>query len=120
MDGLPLSATGTGGGDINCGGLGTTGSSASGTLGGIPFTVKLATCDATDSFHDVGTYTGQWGGKPVNVTVTVANEQSTPTTTVTGTVGSQNVTGTATSLSEYFVFPDMTDALTITGFITVS
>lgn len=119
VDGLALVATGKGGGDINCGALGTSGSSASGTLGGASFTVKLK-CDSSDSSQDTGTYTGEWGGHPVNITVTYGNAQSpTPTTTLTGTVGSQKVTATV-ARPHVFVFLYGNHPLTVTGSMTVS
>ena len=106
VDGLPLTATGTGNGlpaggfagqDGYCGPFGVVGSSASGALGGVPFTVKLSNCTSDSSYNLTATYTGNWGSRPVNVTLTenLQSEENGPSTppTLSGTVGSQQVSG---------------------------
>ena len=114
IDGLTLTATGNGTGidpakytDQGgwCGPLGTTGSSASGTLGGVPFTVTLTSCDSSGNPQFYGTYTGDWGGRRVDLTVGAfgglgspnsgefGGDGSTPVT-LKGTIGSQDVTAT--------------------------
>lgn len=111
VDGLALTATSSG--DPSAGGgdscfFGTNGSSASGTLGGVPFTIQLASCNVSaDNSTDTGIYTGDWGGRPVNITVTenLASDQArngndggmgTNLPTFTGTIGSQTVSGSVT------------------------
>jgi hypothetical protein len=108
VDGLALTATGTGnglpaGGSVGqgnyCGDFGVVGSSASGTLGGVPFTVTLTECSVDSNNVLTVTYTGHWGGRAVNVTLT-ANANSDYTSpgmfqpTLSGTVGTQQVSGT--------------------------
>ena len=129
VDGLPLTATSTGtatGQDVQCF-FGTLGSSASGTLGGTPFTVKLTACDLSqDHSQTSGTDTGEWGGHPVNLTVTenLASDQArngnsdmgTNLPTVTGTIGSQQVTASVT-MPQTFATAGPNQ---ITGSITVS
>src|ERR1700677_1861817 len=79
VDGLALTATGTGnglsaGGDVGQGGLcglfGLTGTSASGTLGGVPFTVTLTGCSTDSNDMVTATYTGDWSGRAVHVALT--------------------------------------------------
>jgi hypothetical protein len=107
VDGLALTATGTGNGLAEgsvgqggyCGEFGVVGSSASGTLGGVPFTVTLTGCSVDSNNVLTATYTGHWGGRAVNVTLT-ANANSDYTSpgmfqpTLSGTVGTQQVSGT--------------------------
>jgi hypothetical protein len=107
VDGLALTATGTGNGlaegsvgqEGYCGEFGAAGSSASGTLGGVPFTVTLAGCSVDSDNMLTATYTGHWGGRAVNVTLT-ANADSDYTSpgtfqpALSGTVGTQQVSGT--------------------------
>jgi hypothetical protein len=107
VDGLALTATGTGNGLAEgtvgqgnyCGDFGVVGSSASGTLGGVPFTVTLTGCSVDTNNVLTVTYTGHWGGRAVNVTLT-ANANSDYTSpgmfqpTLSGTVGTQQVSGT--------------------------
>jgi hypothetical protein len=106
VDGLALTATGTGNGLAGggfagqggyCGPFGLVGSSASGTLGGVPFTVTLSNCTSDSSYNLTATYTGNWGSRPVNVTLTenLQSEENGPSTppTLSGTVGSQQVSG---------------------------
>ena len=108
MDGLALTATSTGNPAEGEGCFfGTLGSSASGTLGGVPFTVQLTSCDVSqDNSHVNGTYTGNWGERQVKITVTedLASDEARNGTsdmvadlpTFSGTIGSQNVTGGVT------------------------
>jgi hypothetical protein len=72
VDGLALTAPSMGNPAAGQGCFfGTLGSSASGTFGGVPFTVQPTSCDvSSDNSHVYGTYTGNWGGRPVNITVT--------------------------------------------------
>ena len=107
VDGLALTATGTGNGLAEgsvgqgnyCGEFGVVGSSASGTLGGVPFTVTLARCSVDGNNVLTTTYTGHWGSRAVNVTLT-ANANSDYTSpgafqpALSGTVGTQQVSGT--------------------------
>lgn len=107
VDGLALTATGTGNGLAEgsvgqggyCGEFGVVGSSASGTLGGVPFTVTLTACSVDSNNVLTTTYTGHWGSRAVNVTLT-ANANSDYTSpgafqpTLSGTVGTQQVSGT--------------------------
>ena len=106
VDGLALTATATGNGTPAggfagqggyCGPFGLVGSSASGTLGGVPFTVTLSNCTSDSSYNLTATYTGNWGSRPVNVTLTenLQSEENGPSTppTLSGTVGSQQVSG---------------------------
>lgn len=110
--GLALTATGTGDGlsgggftgqNGDCGLFGLTGTSATGTLGGVPFNVTLTGC-STDSDDETvtATYTGQWSGRAVNVALTtgVANTSTEidGTTQLTGTVGAQQVSGTVPNI----------------------
>lgn len=128
VDGLALTATGTGTstGQQGCF-FGTLGSSASGTLGGVPFTIKLTACDlSSDDSKVSGTYTGQWGGRPVDITVTenLASDQArngngdmgTDLPTLSGTVGSQKVTSNVTMPQTFAT----AGANQLTGSITVS
>jgi hypothetical protein len=66
-------------------------------LGGVPFTVKLSNCTSDSSYNLTATYTGNWGSRPVNVTLTenLQSEENGPSTppTLSGTVGSQQVSG---------------------------
>lgn len=128
LDGLALTATSAGDPTEEEGCFfGTRGSSASGTLGGVPFTVQLTSCDVSqDNSHVSGTYTGEWGGRPVSITVTedLASDQArngssdmgTDLPTFSGTVGSQKVTGGVT-MPQAFATGDPNQ---ITGSITVS
>ena len=107
VDGLALTATGTGNGLAEgsvgqgnyCGEFGVVGSSASGTLGGVPFTVTLAGGSVDGNNVLTTTYTGHWGSRAVNVTLT-ANANSDYTSpgafqpALSGTVGTQQVSGT--------------------------
>ena len=107
VDGLALTATGIGNGLAEgavgqgnyCGDFGVVGSSASGTLGGVPFTVTLTGCSVDSNNVLTVTYTGHWGSRAVNVTLT-ANANSDYTSpgmfqpTLSGTVGTQQVSGT--------------------------
>jgi hypothetical protein len=106
VDGLALTATATGNGlagggfagqDGYCGPFGLVGSTASGTLGGVPFTVTLSNCTSDSSYNLTATYTGDWGSRPVNVTLTenLQSEENGPSTppALSGTIGSQQVSG---------------------------
>jgi hypothetical protein len=128
VDGLALTATGTGTatGQEGCF-FGTIGSSASGTLGGVPFTIKLTACNLSQGNSQVsGTYTGDWGGRPVNITVTenLASDQArngnsdlgTDLPTLSGTIGSQTVNARVT-MPQTFATQGPNG---ITGSITVS
>lgn len=130
VDGLALTATSTGTltgqGDQTCF-FGTLGSSASGTLGGVPFTVKLTACNVSQDNSQVnGTYTGDWGGRPVDITVTenLASDQArngnsdmgTDLPTLSGTIGSQTVRASVT-MPQTFATQGPNG---ITGSITVS
>lgn len=121
VDGLALTATGNGtdtpeapNGRGWCGRLGTLGSSVSGMLGGVPFTVTLTSCDISHDPEALGTYTGDWGGRRVNLTITAFFGIGSDVITVHGTVGSQHVTAKPE-------VPDATQGTNqITGTITVS
>lgn len=107
VDGLALAATGTGNGLQEgsvgqggyCGEFGVAGSSASGTLGGVPFTVTLTRCSVDSNNVVTATYTGHWGARALNVTL-AANANSDYTSpgafqpTLSGTVGTRQVSGT--------------------------
>jgi hypothetical protein len=107
VDGLALTATGTGNGLAEgsvgqggyCGDFGVAGSSANGTLGGVSFTVTLTGCSVDSNNVLTTTYTGHWGSRAVNVTLT-ANADSDYTMnggfqpTLSGTVGTRQVSGT--------------------------
>ena len=126
VEGLALTATGTGNGlagggfagqDGYCGSLGLVGSAASGTLGGVPFTVKLTGCTADSNGTLTATYTGTWGSRPVNLTLTT-DENSNSSPTLSGTVGTQRVSGTVPGLVPASGAPGQTSQ--ISGTITVS
>ena len=105
------------------------GTSASGTLGGVPFTVHLTSCQASSDDSSVtGTYTGEWGSRSINVAVTEnsASDEArngndggmdTDLPTFAGTIGSQNVTGSVTMPAETFATQGPNQ---VTGSITVS
>jgi hypothetical protein len=95
VDGLALTAASMGNPAAGQGCFfGTLGSSASGTLGGVPFTAQLASCDvSSDNSHVYGTHTGNWGGRPVN---NGSSDLGTDLPTFSGTIGSQKVTGSVT------------------------
>jgi hypothetical protein len=130
VDGLSLTATGAGSGVLaggesgqgnDCWPMGVVGSSATGTLGGVPFTVKLTGCTADSNNALTVTYTGNWGSRAVNVTLTdnlKSDENGGSNTTIGGTIGTQNVGGTVNaSLTQGFA----TDSpAQFTGTITVS
>jgi hypothetical protein len=130
VGGLALTATGTGnglspGGDVGQGGLcglfGLTGTSASGTLGGVPFTVTLQGC-STDSNNNVtATYTGNWGSRAINVALTTSVSNlsgNAGNTQLSGTIGSQQVNGTVPNIVLASGAPGQTSQ--ISGTITVS
>jgi hypothetical protein len=126
VDGLALTATGTGnglagGGEAGqggyCGLLGLVGSSASGTLGGVPFTVTLTACTADSNGALTATYTGTWGSRPVNLTLTM-NENGNSSPTLNGTVGAQHVSGTVPGITPASGAPGQTGQ--VSGTITVS
>lgn len=130
VDGLPLTATGAGSGVLaggesgqgnDCWPLGVVGSSATGTLGGVPFTVTLTGCSEDSNYALTGTYTGNWGSRAVNVTLTDnlrSDENGGSDSTLGGTIGTQNVSGTVNaSLTQGFATDS---AAQITGTITVS
>ena len=107
VDGLALAATGTGKGLAEgsvgqggyCGEFGVVGSSASGTLGGVPFTVTLTGCSVDSNNVLTATYTGNWGDRAINVTLAAnANADYTSPGTfqpmLSGTVGTQQLSGT--------------------------
>ncbi len=127
VDGLALSATGTGSGtpaggfvgqDGFCEPFGQAGSSASGTLGGVPFTVTLAGCSEDSSYDLTATYTGDWGSRAVNVTLTTNINSSSSTPTLGGTVGTQQVSGSVPDIVLASDAPGQTSQ--ISGTITVS
>jgi len=130
VDGLALTATGTGnglsaGGEVGQGGLcglfGLTGTSASGTLGGVPFTVTLAGCSTDSNNMVTATYTGDWSGRAVNVALTTNVDNlsgNSGTTQLSGTVGNQPVSGTVPSIVLASGAPGKTSQ--ISGTITVS
>lgn len=130
VDGLALTATGTGNGrtaggyvgqDGWCGLFGLTGSSASGTLGGVPFTVTLANCSTDSSNMVTATYTGQWSGRAINVALTANVDNlsgQSGTTQLSGTVGNQPVSGSMPSIMLASGAPGKTSQ--ISGTITVS
>jgi hypothetical protein len=98
VDGLALTATATGNGVVGigfagqhgyCGTLGVVGSSANGTLGGVPFTITLASCTAESNGALTVTYTGTWGSRQVNLTLSTNESLDSPT--VAGTLGGQQV-----------------------------
>lgn len=107
VDGLALTATGTGNGLAEgsvgqgnyCGDFGVVGSSASGTLGGVPFTITLTGCSVDGNNVLTVTYTGHWGSRAINVTL-AANANSDYTSpgmfqpALSGTVGTRQVSGT--------------------------
>jgi hypothetical protein len=130
VDGLALTATGTGNGLVGigevgqngyCGLFGVTGTSASGTMGSVPFTVTLSNC-STDSNHMVtATYTGDWSGRAINVALSgnvddLSGESG--TTQLSGTVGNQPVSGSVPSIVLASGAPGKTSQ--ISGTLTVS
>jgi hypothetical protein len=126
VDGLALTATGTGSGlagggfagqDGYCGSLGLVGSSASGTLGGVLFTVTLTGCTADSNGTLSVTYTGTWGSRPVKLTLTTDENGGSPPT-LGGTVGAQQVSGTVPDIVPASGAPGQTSQ--ISGTITVS
>ena len=126
VDGLALTATGTGNGLAGggfagqggyCGSLGLVGSSASGTLGGVPFTVTLTGCSASNGML-TATYTGTWGSRPVNVTLTTNESSESLSPTLSGTVGTQQVSGGVPNVVTASGAPGQ--AAQISGTITVS
>jgi hypothetical protein len=137
VDGLALTAVGHGSGGVAggfagqggyCGSFGMVGTSASGTLGGVSFTVQLASCQASQNGSTLtNTYTGNWGGRSINVVVTenLASDEArngndggmgTDLPTFAGTIGSQNVSGGVT-MPETFATQGTNQ---LTGSITVS
>src|ERR1035438_5695714 len=130
VDGLALTATGTGnglsaGGDVGQGGLcglfGLTGTSASGTLGGVPFTVTLTGCSTDSNDMVTATYTADWSGRAVNVALPtdVSNlSGDAGNTELSGTVGTQQVSGTVPNIVLASGAPGKTSQ--ISGTITVS
>lgn len=126
VDGLALSATGTGNGlpgggfsgqDGYCGSLGVVGSSASGTLGGVPFTVTLSGCSVNNNVL-TATYAGTWGSRPVNLTLTTDDDSDVLQPTLSGTVGSQQVSAPVPDIVLASGAPGQTSQ--ISGTITVS
>lgn len=104
VDGLALTATATGNGLAAggftgqggyCGTLGLVGSSASGTLGGVPFTITLTGCSGDNSNGmNTATYTGTWGSRAVNLMLTTNDDsEDFSSTTLSGTIGTQQVSG---------------------------
>jgi hypothetical protein len=129
VDGLALTATGTGnglssGGEVGQGGLcglfGLTGTSASGTLGGVPFTVTLSDC-STSGNTVTATYTGNWSGRAINVALSGNVDDlsgTSGTTQLNGTVGNQPVSGTVPSIVLASGAPGKTSQ--VSGTITIS
>jgi hypothetical protein len=126
VDGLALTATATGNGLLaggfsgqgnDCGLFGLVGSSASGTLGGVPFTVTLTGCSEDSNYDLTATYTGHWGSRAVNVTLTT-NVSSNSQPTLSGTVGTQQVSGAVPNIVLASGGPGQTSQ--ISGTITVS
>jgi hypothetical protein len=130
VDGLALTATGTGNGLVAigqvgqagyCGLFGVTGTSASGTLGGVPFTVTLTDCSTDSNNMVTATYTGDWSGRAVNVALTtpVSNlSGDAGNTELSGTVGTRQVSGTVPNIVLASGAPGKTSQ--ISGTITVS
>jgi hypothetical protein len=128
VDGLALTATGTGNGLSGggfagqgnyCGSLGLVGSSASGTLGGVPFSVTLNGCSAGSNGVLTGRYTGTWGSRAVNVALTTdEGSNGFSGTTLSGTVGTQQLNGSVPAISPASGAPGQTAQ--ISGTITVS
>lgn len=127
VDGLALSATGTGsglpaGGFVGqhgfCPPFGQAGSSASGTLGGVPFTVTLRGCSEDSSYNLTATYTGDWGSRAVDVTLTTNINSSSSQPTLGGAVGTQHVSGTVPNIVLASGAPGNTAQ--ISGTLTVS
>lgn len=126
VDGLALAATGTGNGLAGggfagqggyCGSIGLIGSAVSGTLGGVPLSVTLTGCTADSGGTLTVTYTGTWGSRPVNITLTTAETGGTPPT-LSGTIGGQQVSGTVPQIVTASGAPGQTAQ--ISGTITVS
>ena len=129
VDGLALTASGTGNGLVGigevgqngyCGLFGVTGTSASGTLGGVPFTVTLSNC-TTESNMVTATYTGDWSGRAINVALTGNVDDlsgQSGTTQLSGTVGNQPVSGAVPSIVLASGAPGKTSQ--ISGTVTVS
>jgi hypothetical protein len=127
VDGLALTATGTGnglpaGGFVGqggyCGLFGVVGTSASGTLGGVPFTVTETECADEGSDDVTATYTGDWGSRAIIVTLTMNLVSSDSPPTLSGTVGTQQVSGTVPNIVLASGAPGNTAQ--ISGTITVS
>jgi hypothetical protein len=130
VDGLALTATGTGKGLVGigevgqggyCGLFGVAGTSTSGTLGGVPFTVTLSRCSTDSNNMVTATYTGDWSGRAVNVALTanVSNlSGDTGNTQLSGTVGTQQVSGTVPNIVLASGAPGQTSQ--ISGTITIS
>lgn len=138
VDDLALTAVGHGSGGVAggfagqggyCGTFGMVGTTtASGTLGGVPFTIQLASCQASQNGSTLSiTYTGDWGGRSINVVVTenLASDEArngndggmgTDLPTFAGTIGSQTVSGSVT-MPETFATAGTNQ---LTGSITVS
>ena len=128
VDGLALTATAKGNGlaagGFNgqggyCGTLGLVGSSASGALGGVPFTITLTGCSGDNSSAmNTATYTGTWGSRAVDLTLTTNDDsQDFASTTLSGTIGSQQVSGVPAIVPASGA-PGLT--ATVSGTITVS
>jgi hypothetical protein len=127
VDGLALTATGTGnglpaGGFVGqggyCGLFGVVGTTASGTLGGTPFTVTETACADDGSNNVTATYTGDWGSRAIAVTLTTNLVSSGSPPTLRGTVGTQQVSGTVPNMVLASGGPGNTAQ--ISGTITVS
>lgn len=131
VDGLALTATGTGNGLVSigevgqggyCGLFGVAGTSASGTLGGVPFTVTLTDCSTDSNDIVTATYTGQWSGRDVNVALTTnvsdTSTESPGNRQLSGTVGTQQVSGTVPNIVLASGAPGKTSQ--ISGTITIS
>jgi len=125
VDGLALTATGTGNGLAAggfagqggyCGLLGLVGSSVTGSLGGVPFNVTLTDCSADNNIL-TATYTGTWGSRPVNLTLTTDETSDSPPT-IGGTIGTQQVSGSVPNLVTASGAPGQTSQ--VSGTITVS
>lgn len=139
IDGLALTAVGHGTGGVAggfageggyCGTFGMAGTTtATGTLGGVAFTVELASCQASQNGDILtNTYTGNWGGRAINVVVTenLASDEArngndggmgTDLPTFSGTIGSQQVSGSVT-MPETFATASpnqLTGSITVTG-----
>jgi hypothetical protein len=98
------------------------GTSASGTLGGVPFTVSLTDCSTDGSDTVTATYTGDWSGRAINVALTtgVSNTSTeiSGNTQVSGTVGTRQVSGSVPNIVLASGAPGQTSQ--ISGTISVS